>query len=482
MTNSIQDMRDKIKSIRDMNKTKLGKLRRLGFDVSLRLGAENEYDVRGLIAGIDSLMTDFSVMVRSEKRFFQITSFNERNDINMQLDLILDRLQQSETQILEIENNKYKVISDNILSYEIPGGTQHHLNMKDIIDNIEVLKPISRNLQLKIEPSRIDELFDKINEIQRDKTNIKSLYEEIKLVKDTCDGLNSEIFEINDKASNDSEEIIKIIDNLESSLDEIKEKNLLSGKLHEDAVQIHEKIKATLTNVEEAKSSVFSEKGIVDQFVNRVGEREKQLDEQEIETTHYNEKLADHEKMHAEKLQEASLLIDDAKEALGLTGAVSLGKHFLEQYKNAKKHLGWWLFSASIFLLVAISIGIWVLVDAKALDNISFVVARLSLIPLALLGAWFSASQFTRQKKIIEDYAYKKVLSLSLISFRDTLDDSSNNENVTNYFEKVLNEIHRNPLDTIVTTKIDKSDAGLLKEIKGLLPDIIKKTKDVSST
>lgn len=98
-----------------------------------------------------------------------------------------------------------------------------------------------------------------------------------------------------------------------------------------------------------------------------------------------------------------------------------------------------------MFLVVAVAIGVWIVSDKEL--SIETIVARVSLLPMLIAGSWFSATQYIKQKNIAEDYAYKSVLTKSMVGFSEQLSsDSSKGEEYSHYIKSVLSEIHNDPL------------------------------------
>lgn len=95
-------------------------------------------------------------------------------------------------------------------------------------------------------------------------------------------------------------------------------------------------------------------------------------------------------------------------------------------------------------------------------------IGRLSMIPFTIAGAIFCANQYTKQKNIIEDYAYKTVLAKSIIAFSEELREKSP-ERYTEYLSTMLKEIHQDPL-----RKRGKDKEPLsLKDSQGIIEKIV---------
>ena len=73
---------------------------------------------------------------------------------------------------------------------------------------------------------------------------------------------------------------------------------------------------------------------------------------------------------------------------------------------------------------------------------------RIALLPFPIAGAIFCANQFVKQKNIIEDYAYKMVLSKAIVGFSEQIKKhgADDGQEYIHYIKTVLEEIHKDPL------------------------------------
>ncbi len=154
-------------------------------------------------------------------------------------------------------------------------------------------------------------------------------------------------------------------------------------------------------------------------------------------------------------------LITQSQDVLGNSTTIAVGGQFQLQYKNAKKWLWIWPVSSMSFLLGAVFICLLTVfpelfrVVFKTQDvvggvhgEIPIIVSRLFIAPLLLVGTWFCASQYIKQKNIVEDYAHKKVLALSLLSIKEEI-EKTGEHNTTEFIRAVQNEIVKSPLESL---------------------------------
>ncbi|UOU99855.1 hypothetical protein MUU74_07855 [Chryseobacterium daecheongense] len=81
---------------------------------------------------------------------------------------------------------------------------------------------------------------------------------------------------------------------------------------------------------------------------------------------------------------------------------------------------------------------------------------------ISITGATFCAKQYTKQSNIAEDYAYKAVLSKSIIAFTEEI-KKRDDKKVAEYLEKVLSEIHQDPLRKREIKEDDNDSTSFLK-------------------
>lgn len=222
-----------------------------------------------------------------------------------------------------------------------------------------------------------------------------------------------------------------------------------------------------------------SNEKLITSFSNKVQDRDKKLDELEQNTVENNKKLAEYEKERVSILKESKDLIESAKKALNYKTAEGISASFQTQYEKSNDKLLYrsWIIGAVLCLLGTVLLGMWVLETAP--DQIGILIGRISLLPLPIIGAIFCANQYTKQKNIIEDYAYKMVLSKAIVGFSEQLkkNGSETNEEYIHYVKTALEEIHKDPLRKREKNKDSKSEPPHLKDLIEVAERIVKMTK-----
>ncbi|MES1938205.1 hypothetical protein C27AD_17688 [Salinisphaera hydrothermalis C27AD] len=283
------------------------------------------------------------------------------------------------------------------------------------------------------------DLEEQIQGLQRRKSKIESEIEALEAISEKASEIQAGL--------SDSE---KSAQSIFHNLEEI-EKNSLHKKERID--QQISSAQDQLQNFSEERDKFFelrneaeSNRKTVESFFNEIDARQAQLSQQQKSTESYLETLKSYEERNDKYLEIVQKIIADAESALQLSGEVSLGRHFSEYFESSKKGLWRWLVGGAAFLIAAIGLGIWSIVWSAHNGPITELVVRISLIPLTLLGAVFCATQYVKQKRLIEDYGHKKVLALSITSFRNQFEGTEYSDEGKAFLAHLLDQIYAHPL------------------------------------
>ena len=434
-----------IREIRDEIREKI-KAADYNSNKSNNYGSENEYSFKGIIGGIDCLLTDISTLTKAPNKFLALSTYDERQNIHSYLNRINTYFESPNNYISHFESLKIL-----IRSYNIRGISERQIEFETEISNLTKIK-----LALQ------EELNDVKNikaEVEKDN---ESILEKIEASKEKLEEIEEELENILTKKV----ELTKQTENLKVYNDD-----LITAKETAD-----DNLEAITNSMNESKSN----EKLITSFANKVQERDKRLSELEVLTEENTKKLVTYETERQNILDESKKLIESAKIALNYKTAEGISASFQVQYENAnnKNVFGSWIFGAIVCLLLTIGLGIWILQNVP--NDMVILFARISLLPLPIIGAIFCANQYTKQKNIIEDYAYKMVLAKSIVGFSEQLkkNGTENNEEYIHYIKTALEEIHKDPLRKRTgSTKDAGIDQTNLTQIGELVEKITKLIK-----
>jgi small basic protein len=409
-------------------------------------GSENEYTFKGIVGGLDSLLVDISTLTKAPNKFIAISTYTERNNIISYLQTI----------------NTYFETPNNYLSY------------------FEELKVIVRNFNIRGATERQIEFETEINNLTRIKLELQEELCEVKKIKEEIKN-NSESIEENIAASNEKlTEIEKELETINKKKEELKAETESLKEYNEELETAKEKADENLASIVQSMTESKSNEKLISSFASKVQERDKRLEELEALTNENSKKLISYESERQKILTESQTLIESAKKALNYKTAEGISASFQTQYENAnnKYVFGSWLVGAVICLIVTIILGLWILNTIP--NDVMIFIARISLLPLPIIGAIFCANQYTKQKNIIEDYAYKMVLAKSIVGFSEQLkkNGTESNEEYIHYIKTALEEIHKDPLRKRTTSskesKIEPANLGQIGELLEKITKLIK--------
>jgi predicted ribosome quality control (RQC) complex YloA/Tae2 family protein len=376
-----------------------------------KFGNENEYSFKGILGGLQSILTDINSLINNPDFFLKLTTYNERTTIKEKLDLCIS--------YIEKPNYLYEYLDE--------------------------LKVLLRPLQLRYSKLRSVEFSKEISEVLKQKLELIEVINQLKKLKEDAIKLLQEI-------KNNKENSTEKLNEFDESFTKLEDKENEVEKKLEILVKKVDTLDKTLEDIEEKQEQVTistqevkSNEKLILTFSNRVESREKQIEKIQIATDEYLEKLNIYTNERKKILSEANELIESSKQALNYKTAEGLSASFKAQYdeeKNSKPNT--WIIASLGCLAAALGIGIWIILDK---DNLEMIIGRIVLIPLPITGAIFCANQYIKRQNIIQDYAYKMVLAKSIVGFSEQFKKyETENGEYSNYLRKALEEIHQDPL------------------------------------
>lgn len=250
---------------------------------------------------------------------------------------------------------------------------------------------------------------------------------------------------------------------LNNRVEEIQDK---ADKLN----QLEKLYDSKLERVKRLKTEVEAQSSQINKFYSELNKRYAELEKQRQFTQKYEQHLNDFQSDHEASMKKAKQLISEAEQALEVKTADGLSRAFNTKSEEASHWFSnWsWVVIGILFMGGAAYIG-YQLFNIKDL-GIAHVIARLSLIPVLLAGAWFSASRYIYQRNLAEDYDYKKVLMSSHVAFSKNLKDGDDDtgEHYRDYIKGFLREIYQHPIKGSSTPQAEERKGVLNRDYNKL--------------
>lgn len=418
---------------------------------ALSYGGESEYSLNGLVCGVRNIVRDLEFLTKSHNLFIKLSSSNDRASILSHLANLDSYIQNRNTSSIATEIDSLKTI---LRPYNIRTRQESFVEFNTAIDDLT---------------RKANVLQDEIDKVQESLSNSESMYSKMEDEEKKYQNLLNSLEKKKDS----------FISDFETFKTEVSDFRDLASNAIANEKQVKDKL-----------DSVKSAEEIFNTFIRKIDDREVQLEGQNEKTNSYQEKLTSFSKQHSESLEEISKLIEKSKQALQYTTAAGISAAFQTQYEDAKDHWNTlpWLIASVSFLVLTIGIGSWIVggwgIDTtNAQEHLYSLIGRLSMLPLTITASIFCANQYIKQKNIIEDYAYKAVLSKSIIAFSEELRKKDDNE-YSEYISTVLKEIHQDPLRKRSKSKEEMSlkEGNPTLEVISKLEELLKiivKTKTI---
>lgn len=231
------------------------------------------------------------------------------------------------------------------------------------------------------------------------------------------------------------EELTDIKSQIRNSSDPPKE---LEEKLAEVANEIEryeEERKKAMSVI--TGTSLRPSEAKAERLVDELSEEKKELSERLGEIEESQERLKELEK-------NASALLDKS------TGT-ALGKQFADRKSELESNLKIWAAASVSSILVLIASAAYVFREIESVSGgVSINLAKVALLLPVSVAVWFSVSNYSRQKKLMEEYEFKSRMALSIGGFREVLNKESTDDRLVSLFIiSTMEKIFSNPQKNI---------------------------------
>jgi hypothetical protein len=384
----------------------LSVLKNQGYTTDQTFGPEGEYTLKGLVEGVKSVVSDLRFLTNHGNIFIRLSTNSERTTLASNLQNLKAYLDSS--------------------------------NFNYVIAHLEAIKTVLRQYNLRTNKEYFAEFHQQFDLLKIRYSEIEELLATAKSSTELADKSKIEI-EASKVAFDESLKLYdENLETLDKKIVELKETITEADATLENIEEIEEKSVGHLSLIENHKTTILD-------FLAKITDREKDLDKQNSLSKDYEIKLAKYKEEQGKIIKEAKGLIDSAKKALEYKTAEGMSAAFQEKHTKAVegKVLTGWAVGAILFVISALGIGICFLIIEK--HDLYSLIGRISLMSLCVVAATFCATQYNKQKNLIEDYAYKTVLSKSFIAFAEEL-KKHDEADYGSMVQNILKEILQDPL------------------------------------
>jgi DNA repair exonuclease SbcCD ATPase subunit len=233
-----------------------------------------------------------------------------------------------------------------------------------------------------------------------------------KLIEDTTTSVNTTVEALQETQRTLTEELTERINGEASESKEAISK--VSANAHSEIADLRTTLESTQQlSLEEVGSSCSK---LVADTTTKIGELEEKLNARAVETIEANRERTD------QLLEELSKLKEQIREQIQQATGFRLFGAFQSRQNEILKGKNGWAWAIAALVLISAGVTVWIAHEAQSYNVNSFAFyVKLSLtIPLAF-AITFCTVQYSRERMLEEEYAFKSSISVSLNPYRDLI-------------------------------------------------------------
>lgn len=372
----------------------------------------NEYELREALVDLEEIINVLETAVDHELLDDLIQS--ERHEITDQLKKVRGEL----NQIREDRNDRVSPFLD---------------------QTAQLKKLLYHELQLEYKTDKKIDFTQQIREVKELRKEIKELQSQLINADKKVNSISKfekQIENISNKADTHLEELQQSKSSTEEKIREI-ERNIESYKI--DLEEILDRSENLFIEIETKHDEVLDKSDNVDELEIRLDDGIQEL-----------ENITDN---IDKQLERSGSLQDDVDDLLSGTIGATLGTNFKERKQELEKSARNWAIATLVSVGILIAAA-W-LIFQDITGDVNLGVSTLSKIALILpvsVAVVFTARNYSRERKLLEEYAFKTTMSLSLDGFREVLVKQmpeEEDETISDFLTTSMLEIYTNPLHNL---------------------------------
>jgi uncharacterized integral membrane protein len=328
---------------------------------------------------------------------------------------------------------------------------------------------------------------EKMNQLKNQELEIKKLKSELDVAIEKNKVLETIIVDANKTAAS-LNSLLETSEKNKEQIDEILENSTTSDQsisaLQATVQQNETNVTQLLANTKSSNAEVLAIEPKIKEFYDEINEFKE-----DISTTKKNaqQTVKDNE-IETEKLvSNLKTLEDQIKIQIEKATGFSLFHSFQTRQLELAKSKKIWVYALAGLVLASLGVSIFIISSTSKIDVAFF--GKLSMsIPL-IYAIFFCTVQYSRERKLEEEYAFKSNISISLVPYQELVeklvnsDQSGEREKYTAFIIDAITKVYTSPTDKIFDshdqTSIDpmKQLEKAIKAIVGPLEPLIKVIK-----
>lgn len=345
--------------------------------------------------------------------------------------------------------------------------------LAQLIDRAEQLKANIINWRLDFKAKKIP-LFDaKIKQYNELTTRLNELINELSSTEENQKTYNELIEKIKETES----VLLKKEGEAESSLNDVLEKQEQITRSLEQSSILLKDIKAYLEQANQDATIISGVKIKTNEFIEKVDEYIQNMELISVKT---EKSVNEFTLKTTEIISRNETQTQEIDNQLGKAVGVSLYKSFDARKTSLNTGLNYWLIALALATVSFIGVSIWIFngISKIAEEPILFAMKLAVSFPLLFIIG-FVSSRYAKERRLIEEYAFKSSVALALKPYADLIENDGSDEKYREFLIKTIENIFEAPTDKVFggDKKYVKDDKFDLKGVDDLL-ELLKKAKE----
>ncbi|MCK9372428.1 MAG: hypothetical protein M0P91_04465 [Sulfuricurvum sp.] len=368
--------------------------------------------------------------------------------------------------------NIYTVLTEiNALLVQMTQGTN---SLATLIDRYDSLRAVVLSWRLDFKSKKIPLYDSKIKQYNELTKRLNNLIKELEETEENRTVYN----ELIGRIEKTEENLRGIEDRSEAALLKTTENKEQTDTDSEEIKILALEIKKILEQSNEDYKEIDETKEFITEFFGKIDKYLKNMDDTSLKIEKNVKDYSDKTTEIIRKNEEQTKEIDNQ---LGKATGVSLFKSFQARRKALNTGLNNWLIALGVSTAGFIGVSMWIFYDVsnKVFDPLYFGMKIAISLPL-LFVIGFVSSRYTKERRLVEEYAFKASVALALKPYADLIENDSSDEKYKDFLIKTIENIFDAPTDKVFgldkkhQVKEDKFNLAGLNE----MVDTVKKIKE----
>lgn len=364
----------------------------------------------------------------------------------------------------------------NIIKYgsEITSGTDSVVNLVNSIESLNAILWQFGFYKISTEEIELTKRLNKIKYLEVELSKKREIIDSILNKKGDIDKIQEEI--ITERAENQklSEAISANLESSKKIIEQLTDSGKQAKTIVEAIEEVQKKSDSELTASTESKKSITTIKDDIEVFFGKVSAFQEKIDEVSTRATStVDENNLEAKKLATELTRLEGLIKDQIEKATGF----SLFHSFQTRKAEIVKSKIFWAWTLAALVAASVTLSLIIGFTSSSIDMWFYI--KLSFTLPIIYAIAFVNTQYSRERKLEEDYAFKSNISISLVPYKELIEktidikEPESRKKYNDFLIQTIDNVFTPPTEK-ATSKIDDDPSKILDNLGKAIETIVK--------